>query len=256
MKALELSAETHKSRVPSIWYHPAELAILVTIAALYHFAARQSWPVAFANGALLFYFLPRGQIYPSYNSKPQWTWLLLRWVTLGEVLLLFFATLDLYRDGDNWLVVVSRTLIVLFLARLFAALADIGEINYPLDARGARIVNCISGLILLALLAPFLLSTDWHAVAQWRPNFESARNYRTDWRSLAPIGIGIVIFILFVWPPLELWNRVVKPLDKRADLTTWQRCCVAVAALVACGMWWVLLVFLLFWIGSQPNFAS
>ncbi len=253
MNALELPAEPTKSRVPTVWFHPAELGVLVAIAALVHFAARQPWGAAFSTGLLLFYFLPRGEIYPSSSSGPQWTWLVLRWVTLGEVTLLFLATLGLYSDGDSWLVVSSRTLAALFLARLFAALVDVGEKRFPLDARATIIINWICGLVFLALIAPRLWHADWHAIAQWRPNFEATR---PDWTSAIPILIAVIVFVLFVGPPLELWNRAVKPLEARRDLTDWQCFGIGMAAVAACILWWALLVLLLFWIGSQPNFMG
>lgn len=109
MKALDSPAVPARRRAPVALFHPIELAIFASSAVLAHFVLRQSWGAALWDAFILFNFLPRGEIFRTYNSIStlQWSWIVLRWVNFNEVLLLFFAAFWLYNKGDGWLLVVA-----------------------------------------------------------------------------------------------------------------------------------------------------
>lgn len=103
MKTLDTRAVPVESRAAVALFHPIELALILLLATLAHFLWHEHWNGAFWIGVFAFGFLPRGEIFSHYGSFPQWNWIVLRWLTLGELLLLFFATLFLYNEGDSWL---------------------------------------------------------------------------------------------------------------------------------------------------------
>lgn len=141
----------------------------------------------------------------------------------------------------------------MLLARILAALADVGTARYPLNERGDKIWNRVIFGIALATALPSLWTTDWHAIAQWRSIFDAIRSYRTDWKSNFFILVAGFVFVLFVWPPLELWNRALKPFDKRANLSVLQRAGAALVYVAVCCLWWAILVWAIYYICSQPN---
>lgn len=252
MKALANPAATSDERL-SIWSpHPIELAIFALLAALAHFVWREAWGEALWSAAIAFSLLPRGEIVDC-NGDWRWSWIVLRWLCAGEVLLVVIAAFWLHQSGDSFWITAAQVAAVLLGARILAALADCGIYKFPPGERARKIINWVCGLFALALVAQLLWTIDWREVALWRPNFEAIRSYRPDWRGATWILWMGMVTVLFVGPPLELWNRALKPFDKRADLTAFQRAGAALAYLVACCLWWAVLVVAIGFIFSQPN---
>ena len=81
-------------------------------------------------------------------------------------------------------------------------------------------------------------------------------SYRLDWRGASGVLVMGMIAVLFVGPPLEGWNRALKPFDERADLTIARRTGAALIYVAACGVWWTFLVLAIYQICSQPKLSS
>ena len=107
----------------------------------------------------------------------------------------------------------------------------------------ARCRAWLCGVVGTALLVWLYFQFDWHWIATYRP----------DWRGATGVLTMGLVTALFVGPPLELWNRALKPFDKRADLTIFQRTGAALSYIFACFLWWTWLVWALYQICSQPD---
>lgn len=252
MKTLAHDAATSRERIAFWAPHPIELAIIALFTALAHFVWRESWGEGLWSAAIAFSLLPRGEIWDS-NGNWQWSWLVLRWPSITEVLLAVIAAFWFYRSGDSFWLTAAQVAAVLLGARVLAALADHVAYKFPPGERARKITNWVCGLVALALVAQLLWTVDWREVAQGRPNFDTMRNYRPDWSGAAWILWMGTIAVLFVGPPLELWNRALKPFDRRADLAVLQRTSAALAYIAACCIWWAVLVLATGFIFSQPN---
>ena len=250
--ASPISADTFRAR-PVFWApHPVEMAIIALLTTLAHFVLREPVGEALWLAGIAFCLLPRAEIW-DFNGDRQWSRIVLRWPSVTEVTLVGIAAFRFHRSGQSLWLTAAQVAGFLLLARLLAALADVVVARYPLGARAGRMVNWFCALVAFALVAQMLWTTNWSEIEFSRPNFDAIRNYRLDLRGATGVLWMGMVTVLFVGPPLELWNRALKPFDKRGDLMISHRVGVASAYIAACCIWWALLVLAIYAICSQPN---
>ena len=117
---------------------------------------------------------------------------------------------------------------------------DLATTRFP--ASYGRHRATIFGLMGAALLAWLVFQFDWSWLA----------TYRLDWRGASGVLLMGTVTVLFVGPPLEAWNRALKPFDRRANSTA-RRVGAALIYIAACCAWWALLVGAIYVVCSQPN---
>lgn len=164
-----------------------------------------------------------------------------RWPSWGEIS--FFAwNLLATPPGYDSLLDRFTYALAIFLGLRGLDFADkVAETRFP-ESYG-RYRTWLFGLAGGALLIWLIFQFDWNWITSYRP----------DWRGATGVLIMGAVTVLFVGPPLELWNRALKPFDKRADLTIFQRAGAALTYIVACCIWWAFIVLTIFWVCSQPN---
>ncbi len=120
MKAASTAATAPLERDASWSLHPIELAILVFLAMLAHFVWREPWGNALWSACIAFTLLPRNELWDK-NGNWRWNWLVLRWLSVTEILIVVFAAFWLHRSGDSLWLTLAQLAAVLLGARFGGA---------------------------------------------------------------------------------------------------------------------------------------
>ena len=108
---------------------------------------------------------------------------MLRSLSLPEYLLVTLGIFWFYKASENFWLTLAQVAAALFVARVFAALADIGTARYELRERGQKIWSGIFYGSALALALHFV---------QWKQLAQQQIQWPTIWsNALACIGFGV-----------------------------------------------------------------
>ena len=164
-----------------------------------------------------------------------------RWPSWGELSFFAFNALAASPFSHSLPQRLSYALSIFLGLRSFEFADDLSATRFP--ASYGRHRAWLFGLLGVALFVWLIFQFDWSWIS----------SYRLDLRGASGVLFMGIVTVLFFGPPLELWNRALKPFDKRGDLTISHRVGVASAYIAACCIWWAFLTFTIYEVCSQPN---